>query len=167
MTYRNLRSLGQRRDAEFYVTALRYAQTLWSRGMPAQAILQLNRAWSAELDPEDLVLSEWPPPYRALTWMLERRPAGCFIGNPVRHFQHLATRVRGRDAEIRSWRAWACFRLAEKILPEADFPRDQLQADREELVFPDSDRVLSGLKRLGWEGEAGLLGELIHGQNNP
>ena len=167
MSYRNLRGFGRRRDAEFYVTALRYAQTLWSRGMPAQAILQLNRAWSAELDSQDPVLSEWPPPYRALTWMLERRPAGRFVGNPVRHFQHLATRVRGRDAEIRSWRAWACFRLAGKILPEGDFPRDQLQEAREGLVFPGSERILCEIERLGWAGESELVGELLGEERNP
>ena len=97
-----------RRDAGFYRAALEYGQSLWMEGKPAQAILQLNKAWSADLEGGECVLSEWPLPYRALVWMLKHAPEGRFLGNPVRHFLHLATRVRGERAEIRIWRAWAC-----------------------------------------------------------
>lgn len=76
MSFRELRALGGRRDADFYLTALRYAQSLWLRGLPAQAILQLDRAWGAGLAADDSVFAEWASPYRALAWMLERRWVG-------------------------------------------------------------------------------------------
>lgn len=160
MSFRELRALGKRRDADFYRTTLTYAQCLWCRGLPAQAILQLDRAWSAELAGDDPVLVEWKPPYEALVWMLERRPEGCFLGNPVRHFQHLATRVGGKHREVRSWRAWAGLHLSERVLPAEDFPRDERQIEGEGVQVPDAGRVEQGLREHGWPGEA----ELAFGQ---
>ncbi len=155
MSFRELRALGRRRDSRFYETALTYAQCLWCRGLPAQSILQLDRAWGADLAGDDPVLERWPSPYRALAWMLERRPEGRFRGNPVRHCPHLATRVRGERREARSWRAWACFHLSEDILPAGEFPRDQRQIEREGLVIPESEEVAGCLENVGWprEGE--------------
>lgn len=157
MSYRDLRALGSDRGPAFYLTALIYAQCLWCRGLPARAILPLDRAWGAELKPDDPVLREWPPPYPALAWMLKHRPDHGFLGNPVRHFQHLATRVKGPRREVRSWRAWACFHLAEEILPPQQFPRDELQIERDSLTIPTFDIVLAHLAELGWEGEAELI----------
>ena len=156
MSFRNLRALGARRDAEFYETALTYAQCLWRRGLPAQAILQLDRAWGADLAGDEAVLAQWPSPYRALAWMLERRSEDRFLGNPVRHFQHLATRVRGTRREVRAWRAWACLHLSESILPAADYPRDGRQIEREGIVVPTVVEVRQGLGELGWPGEVDL-----------
>jgi len=142
------------RGAGFYEAALCCAQALWQQGKPAQAILQLNRAWSADLGGAEPVLAAWPPPYRALSWMLGRAPEACYLGNPVRHFQHLATRMHEVRREPRVWRAWACFHLAEGILPAGRFPRDQRQIETEGVVPPSPGQVLAGLDRHGWKEEA-------------
>jgi hypothetical protein len=151
---------GQRKGAEFYLDALRYAQSQWILRKPAQAILQLNKAWMADLSDEDDVLAAHPAPYRALVWLLETAAAGNhgYLGNPVRHFQHLASRISGPRSEIRAWRAWLCFHLAEKGLPAARFPRDGHQIAREGLVIPSLTRVLQQISKTGWRREcAGFL----------
>lgn len=153
MSYRDLRELGADRGPDFYRAALTYGQCLWQRGLPAQAILQLDRAWGAELRGDEAVLDEWPSPFRALGWILEHRAVGGFFGNPVRHFQHLATRVRGERREPRSWRAWACLHLAEDILPPGGFPRDLEQIAREGIAVPEVEEVARHLGRWGWPGE--------------
>ena len=153
LTYRSIRELGRRRDELFYRTCLEYSQFLWTAGKPAQAILQLNRAWSADLPPDAPVLESYPPPYMALRWILEHRHEAGFIGNPVRHFQHLATRISGPRKLVRSWRAWACFHLSEKLLSADDFPRDELQISSEELVIPSFQETEKQLNQLGWMNE--------------
>jgi hypothetical protein len=142
----------------FYFDALRYAQWLWGGGKPAQAILQLNKAWMAVLAADERVLDDWPPPYAALAWILRAaRQGDCgFIGNPVRHFQHLASRMSGPRAESRAWRAWACFHLAERVLGPPGFPRDGEQLVREGLWIPSAHRTLNELALRGWTGEAGV-----------
>jgi len=144
------------KGAAFYVDALRYGQWLWCGGKPAQAILQLNKAWMAELGAGDAVLKECPSPYAALAWILRAAQDGdCgFMGNPVRHFQHLASRMSGPRAEVRAWRAWMCFHLAERVLGPAGFPRDGEQLVREGLWIPSPQRALNELARGGWTGEA-------------
>ena len=87
----------------------------------------------------------WPMPYQALVWILTRRHEEGFIGNPVRHFQHLATRMSGANKSLRITRAWLCFHLAESVLPADDFPRDTRQIEKEELTIPNIDEVLSML----------------------
>jgi hypothetical protein len=146
---------GAVRGAEFYRDALCYAQSQWLSGKPAQAILQLNKAWLADLAGYDPVLLDHPPPYRALRWILEKSASGDYgyLGNPVRHFQHLASRVVGPRAEIRAWRAWCCFHLAEQVLPRAAFPRDGEQLAREGLWIPGLPCVLGEISRKGWRGE--------------
>ena len=67
----SIRGSGADRGASFYRLALEVSQSLWRRGLPAQAILMLNRALSADLRGEEPVLHEFPPPYRALRWILE------------------------------------------------------------------------------------------------
>lgn len=143
------------KDCGFYLAALRYSQSLWLEGKPAQAILQLNKAWMADLKGDEPVLLEFPPPYRALGWMLVRiRKGGLgFSGDPLRHFQHLASRMSGPRAEIRSWRAWACFWIAAKIFEGAPFFRDGVQLAREGLWIPSQHRVQGEIRKLGWEDE--------------
>ena len=120
------------KGADFYLDALRYAQSQWLSGKPAQAILQLNKAWMADLSGREPELLANPPPYQALAWILENASScDCgYLGNPVRHFQHLASRMNGPRAEIRSWRAWVCFHLAESTLSRGEYPRDGEQDDR-------------------------------------
>lgn len=165
---------GARRDHVFYQDALSYAQSQWQSGKPAQALLQLDKAWmwvpgrhgenpmgDPGSDPGDgrkLVceLSGVADPYRALVWILRQAWRGDrgFLGNPVRHFQHLASRMSGPGAELRAWRAWACMHLAERALPGAGFPRDGGQICREGLWIPAWSATLAALARLGWPDES-------------
>lgn len=120
----------------FHRACLELSQSLWLQEKPAQAILQLNKA---------SMIPDQAAPYSALVWFLAHRRDNLFIGNPVRHFQHLASRMSGDHAELRRWRAWACFHLAEISLPWPDFPRDQEQIDQEQLripVFSDIEKKL-------------------------
>jgi hypothetical protein len=161
MTAQETRQAADGYGAAFYLAALRFAQSLWREGKPAQAILQLNKAWMAELRGGEPVLADWPPPFRALDWILRHARDDHFLGNPVRHFQHLATRIAGPRPAPRAWRAWACFHLAEQTLPPARFPRDLAQVAREQVEIPPVAAVLEALHRLGWPGEAGLAAELL------
>lgn len=152
------RRYGQVKGAEFYLDALRYAQSQWLGGKPAQALLQINKSWMADLMDGDSALQLNPPPYRALVWILKMAAAGDrgFMGNPVRHFQHLASRIAGEWPEVRRWRAWWCFHLAENTLPPGKFSRDGVQIAREGLWIPGPERVYHELVRHGWPGEAAV-----------
>ena len=86
-----------------------------------------------------------PAPYEALVWYLVNRTEENFIGNPVRHFQHLASRMSGQHSELRSWRAWACYHLALKLLPSHSFPCDLEQIEKEGLVIPAEEEVLKNI----------------------
>ena len=147
---------GQSRGPEFYLDALRYAQAQWRAGRPAQAILQLNKAWMADLWDNPEVLETHHSPYRAMLWIVRHAADGRhgFLGNPVRHFQHLASRMSGPRAAIRSWRAWLCMHLAERHLPSGNFPRDGCQISREGLFVPSPAFALAQITRHGWPGEA-------------
>lgn len=146
---------GASRGPAFYQDALRYAQSQWISGKPAQAVLLIDKALMAEIPAEHPVLADHPPPYPALVWMLRAAANGSrgYVGNPVRHFQHLASRMSGPRAELRGWRAWLCFHLAERVLPRPEFPRDGRQLAREGLWIPGVAAVLAALARLGWAGE--------------
>lgn len=146
------------KGAEFYCDALRYAQSQWICGKPAQAILQLDKAWMADLPADDPVLVAFPPPYEALVWILAKAASGgCgYVGNPVRHFQHLASRMSGPRASIRSARAWVCLHLAEKTVPATHRSRDGWQLAREGLWIPGFGYVLNQVSRGGWRGEASI-----------
>lgn len=148
----SIRVVGEDRGEAFYRLALVCGQALWQKGLPAQAILMLNRAFSADLRGDEEVLREYPPPYRALRWILEHRRAGHFIGNPRRHFQHLATRMSGPRIEVRSWRAWACWAIARTVSPQD--PADERQIAGEGIVEPEAGGIGDRLALLGWEGEA-------------
>lgn len=154
---------GSDKGMAFYRDALRFAQSLWGQGKPAQAMLQLDKAWMADLGPGDPWLAGDTDPWSAMAWMLTclRDGAGGFGGNPVRHFQHLASRMAGPRPEPRRWRAWACLHLAEGILAGNGFPRDGVQIAREGLWVPGPARALHGLSRGGWPGEAAHVAGLL------
>lgn len=155
---------GAVRGAAFYQDALRYAQSQWISGKPAQALLQLDKAWMADLPNGDSVLGDHPPPYRALAWILRQAADGKrgYLGNPVRHFQHLASRMSGPRADIRSWRAWLCMHLAGRVLPRAGFPLDGRQLAREGLWVPGLQRSLDAVAAAGWTGEADTALRAFH-----
>jgi hypothetical protein len=83
-------AFGKERGSAFYEICHQYAQTLWIMGFPAKCILLLNRALSCTLPASEPILQRWPLPYQALAWLLIHRPKDQFIGNPRRHWQHLA-----------------------------------------------------------------------------
>jgi len=136
------------RGPDFYLACLSYAQSLWQHELPAQAILQCNRALSVPLTSDEPILRAWPLPYLPLAWILHQRPDGQFIGNPRRHWQHLATRMVEPHKDLRTWRAWACWYLAKTLLPESDFPGDSQQIRQENIVEPPFDQVFDHLGRL-------------------
>jgi GNAT superfamily N-acetyltransferase len=141
-------AFGKDRGAAFYETCHQYAQTLWMSGFPAKCILLLNRALSCTLPVTEPIMQRWPLPYQALAWLLIHRPEDQFIGNPRRHWQHLATRMVEPNKELRSWRAWACWYLAKEILPERDFPADLKQIREESVTEPTHAEISAHLKRL-------------------
>lgn len=153
----DMRVLKAERDGDYYLGTLCYAQSLLMEGKPAQALLQITKSLSVDLD--DLsILTKWPPSYQAKRWIFENcREEGTFLGNPVRHYQHLASRMSGPLAELRSLRAWACFHLAEIALPE--FSRDEEQIDRERLEVPELSSVLRELEKTGWPQEVAVFRE--------
>jgi GNAT superfamily N-acetyltransferase len=140
----DIEALGGERGPLFYETALHYAQSLWREGFPAKSILLINRALSVPLS----VGPNWPLPYAALVWIMRNRVEGQFIGNPRRHWQHLATRMVEPNKELRTWRAWACWYLAKTVLSESEFPSDMKQIREEQIVEPTHDQIADYLQRL-------------------
>ncbi len=149
-----MKRFGKQRGGDFYLGALECAQALWLQGLPAQALLQMNRAFSADLRGGEPVLNEWELPYRAMRWVMSECPPDQFIGNPRRHFQHLATRMVEPRRDLRSWRAWACWWHAVEIFP--DLPADGKQLEEEGITEPEKDRILQNLKSHGHAGESDL-----------
>jgi len=142
---------GKDRGPAFYLGALTCAQSLWLQGLPAQALLQLNRAFSAELTGEEAELAAWPLPYSAMVWVMRQRTEDQFLGNPRRHFQHLATRMVDPRRDQRRWRAWACWYLSRIVFPDA--PADECQLAEESIVEPERPDILAALREHGFPGE--------------
>ena len=151
LTAASMQEAGASRGAGFYFLALECAQSRWLAGLPAQAVLLLNRALAADLRGDEPVLADWPLPYRAAGWIMRWRAPGQFIGNPRRHFQHLATRMVEPRKELRTWRAWACWALARQLLP--DDPADEAQLAAEGVIEPTHEAIEAWLDRLGLPGE--------------
>lgn len=146
--HRDLEALGGERGPLFYETALKYAQSNWRIGFPAKSILLINRSLSLPIKGDEPVLARLPLAYQALVWIMQNRVEGQFIGNPRRHWQHLATRMVEPNKELRAWRAWACWYLAKTMLPEAEFPSDPKQIREEQVVEPAYDQIAAQLQRL-------------------
>jgi len=149
-----LKRAGKERGETFYLLALECSQSLWLKGLPAQSILLLNRAFSADLRGDEPVLAAWPLPHHAMRWVMEERREEQFIGNPRRHFQHLATRMVEPRRALRSWRAWACWWSAVEVFP--DLPDDEKQIIEEGIVLPGPGEILTALEILGNPGEGAL-----------
>ena len=165
LTAADSRALGGDRGEAFYEFSLRYAQSKWQQGLPAQALLQLNRAMSADLVGSEAVLDRHPVPYAQVAWILGQRPDsnGQFLANPRRHWQHYATRMSGPRAEVRIWRAWACHAIASRVLPHDEFPNDAEQIDRESLSIPSEREIALQLDALGWPGEVDVWRGVLRG----
>ena len=150
MDARALTAHGDERDAEFYLTALTYAQYLWQRGLAARAILKLDRALLSDVRGHEAELRDWPLPYSAMAWLLKHTPPDVFIGNPRVHFQHLADRMNEPRREQRRWRTWACWALTRVVRPE--FPPDPKHGVDE----PSVDQIAQKLTAHGMPGETEL-----------
>ncbi|NRB72945.1 MAG: hypothetical protein HRU46_01165 [Verrucomicrobiales bacterium] len=146
-----LKALGSDRGPTFYQRALECGQSLWQQGLPAQSMLMMNRAFAADLAGDEPVLSEWPLPYLGMKWVMQARLEDQFIGNPRRHFQHLATRMVEPRKELRSWRAWGCWWLSCQVFP--DYPADAEQIKNEGVLEPSFGEIEENLARVGWDGE--------------
>lgn len=166
-TAADLDAFGKERGPEFYETALHYAQSLWQTGFPAKSLLLINRALSAPLGGDEPALARLPLPYRAVAWLLQQRPEGQFIGNPRRHYQHLATRMVPPNKALRTWRAWACWYLAKSILPEGDFPPDLVQIRNEPLIEPLFAQIRTQLNRLSPADDAARWLEALEWAASP
>ncbi len=149
-----MRKLGKDRGPDFYVRALEVAQSLWLQGLPAQSMLLINRAFGSDLNGGEAVLKEWPIPYEAMAWVMANREEDYFIGNPRRHFQHLATRMVEPRRQQRSWRAWGCWYLACSIFP--DYPADEKQIREEGVREPEEREIFAALSEHGLPGESQL-----------
>ena len=149
MDWRCLNAFGNIRDIEFYLTALRYAQYLWLKGLPARAVLAMTRALYADLEGSEKQLTQWPQPYRVLRWFLENHEEGFgFLGNPRFSYQHQAGRIRGKRRNQIVWRAWACWYIVRQAMPH-------LEPDRKHLIDePGKIEILAGLNTHGIPGEA-------------
>ncbi len=151
LTAAHLAAAGMDRGGDFYMAALGYAQSLWLQGFPARALLLINRAMGCALEGTESLLTACPLPYRAAAWLLVHHRPGQFIGNPRRHWQHLATRMVEPRRELRTWRAWACWHMARAALPE--LPADEMQIARDGIREPDAAEIHYHLERLGHPGE--------------
>ena len=148
---RPFRKSGER-GGEFYFRALECAQSLWLQSFPAQSLLLINRAFSADL----AATPEHPLPYAAVAWIMQRQTDEAFIGNPRRHYQHLATRMVEPRAALRTARAWACWHLADAHLPQESFPTDTEQLEKENLTIPSREDVAASLTQLGLPAETAV-----------
>jgi hypothetical protein len=158
MDWRVYQSHGESRGAGFYGTALEYGHALWLRGLPARAILCLDRAMGAEVGEVDAVLGSWPMPYAAMAWLLREVPRDVFCGNPRVHFQHYADRMNAPRKAIREARAWACWAIAREVRPE--LPRDPKHAVHE----PTVTQIESALREGSGAREAELWRAVLKGQ---
>ena len=147
MTHTCLTRLGPRRDGEFYLTALGYAQHLWRVRRPARAILAATRGLYCPLSGDEPELIRCPWPYAAIGWMIQHAPPDVFLGNPRISFQHQAGRMRGDGQRRRVTRAWAVWHIVRKVAPE-------LPGDPTHAVHPlDREETASRLERWGAPGE--------------
>jgi len=149
-----MRKLGSDRGEAFYFRALECAQSLWLQALPAQSLLLINRALGSDLNGHEAVLKKFPLPYEAAAWVMQNRKADQFIGNPRRHYQHLATRMVPPRKEPRIWRAWGCWYLACCIFP--DYPADEVQLKNEVVKEPTREEIVAHLENFGTDGEARL-----------
>lgn len=131
---------------DYFNACLELAQSLWQSGFPAQAILQLDKSMMASSEDDSIALDY---PYLAILWIIQHCPEDQFLGNPVRHFQHLASRMNHKqpNSHARVWRAWACLHLTEKHISNSAeiYPRDKQQILKEQLTIPDMNKVIKNI----------------------
>ena len=119
--------------ATAYPHRLRYAQSRWLEKKPAQALLQLNHAFTVDLPDDSPLYLEHPWPYQA--------------DAPRR--------------QLRVTRAWLCFHLMKAALPADTFPQDEYQIENESLTIPEPAELLEQLKTLNRNQEIAHLHGLL------
>lgn len=146
LSWRDLAEHRHNRGPELYRLCLEYGQQLWLDGLPARALLAVDRALYCDVSGDDEVLVEYPLPYRAISWLISQ-PTDSFTGNARIHYQHLADRVRGERSDLKKWRAWAAWAIVRHARP-------QLPADaRHEVVEPSHEHIAEGLRTCGVRNE--------------
>lgn len=143
------------RGAAFYFACLEYGHALWLQGFAARTLLCLDRAFGADLSPDDPVLRSFPLPYAAMAWCIARTPPERAVGNPRVHFQHFADRMNEPRRDQRRWRAWACWALTRAVRP--DLPADP----KHRVVEPTVEEIAAGLTIAGHPGESALWSEAL------
>ena len=146
LSWRDLAECREEGGAELYRLCLEYGQQLWLDGLPARALLAVDRALYCDVAGSAEVLQAYPPPYAAIRWLVSQ-PSDAFTGNARVHYQHLADRVRGERADIKKWRAWAAWALVRQACPE-------LPSDPKHIVLePSYAEIANGLTHYGVAGE--------------
>jgi hypothetical protein len=148
LSWRDLEALKSENGPELYRCCLEYGQQLWLENLPARALLAVDRALYCDVPSGDPILSVHPLPYAVIRWMIAQDTGEIFTGNARVHYQHLADRVRGARAEIKSWRAWAGWALARAARPE--LPNDP----KHDVVEPTLAQIEAGLCQWGIAHEA-------------
>ncbi len=149
LSWRDLAECREEGGAELYRLCLEYGQQLWLDGLPARALLAVDRALYCDVAGSAEVLQAYPLPYAAIRWLVSQ-PSDAFTGNARVHYQHLADRVRGERADIKKWRAWAAWALVRRACPE-------LPSDPKHVVTePTHVDITAGLHTHGIAGEASL-----------
>jgi hypothetical protein len=150
MDWRALHRHGGDRGAEFYLSALTYAQHLWQRGLAARALLAVDRALLAEVPAGDPVFLPWPPPYHALRWIMIQASPESLVGNPRVHYQHLAGRLRSPRAGQQRARCWAAWHVARLVNPlwSSD--------PKHEVHEPTVEEISAALHQYGLPDEAAI-----------
>jgi hypothetical protein len=146
LSWRDLAEFREDGGAELYLLCLEYGQQLWLDGLPARALLAVDRALYCDVAASAEVLQAYPLPYAAIRWLVSQ-PSDAFTGNARVHYQHLADRVRGERADIKKWRAWAAWALVRQARPE-------LPNDPKHIVLePSYAEISAGLIAYGVTGE--------------
>ena len=125
----------------------------------------INRALTVDFstwpDNERAILSKASFPYQALAFIIREGGQFGFLGNPRRHFQHLATRMSGPGQGLRIARAWACWAVSLKALP--NLIADEIQLTEEGVTEPTLDEISVGLAASTIGAEHRSWVDVIHG----
>ena len=148
MSWRDLEAARAVDEPSHYLACLRYARQLWETdGLPARALLALDRGLFCDIPTGHPALEAHPLPYAIVGWMVAQPVGEAFLGNPRVHYQHLADRVRGgREHRVR-WRSWAAWAVVRRVRP--DLPGDPRHAVEE----PADAAIEAGLRSHGVAGE--------------
>ncbi len=157
MSWRDLEAAKAIDEPSHYLTCLRYGQQLWMDGLPARALLAVDRGLFCDVPSGHPVLAQHPLPYRVIRWMVTQDIGKTFIGNPRVHYQHLADRVRGERSQRIRWRSWAAWAVVRAARP--DWPADPRHAVKE----PELTEIQEALRACGVAGETDTWQDALAG----